>query len=81
MTLATPARPVDTPGHALAPLLLPQELQLTAEQFQAVCQANPNAVLELDASGHVIQMTPTGSETGSRNQALGALQLQRLPPA
>ena len=73
MTLATPTRPVDRPGHALAPLLLPQELQLTAEQFHAVCQANPNAVLELDASGHVIQMTPTGSETGSRNQALGAL--------
>ena len=73
MTPATPARPVDRPGHALAPLLLPQELRLTAEQFQAVCQANPNAVLELDANGHVIQMTPTGSETGSRNQALGAL--------
>jgi Uma2 family endonuclease len=73
MTLATPPRPVDRPGHALAPLLLPQELRLTAEQFQAVCQANPNAVLELDASGHVIHSTPTGSETGSRNQALGAL--------
>jgi Uma2 family endonuclease len=73
MTLATPPRPVDTPGHALAPLLLPDALQLTAEQFEVVCQANPDAVLELDASGHVIHMTPTGSETGSRNQALGAL--------
>jgi len=61
MTIATP------------PLLLPHELRLTAEQFEAVCQANPDAVLELDASGHVIHMTPTGSETGSRNQALGAL--------
>ena len=38
-----------------------------------VCQASPNAVLELDASGQLIHMTPTGSETGSRNQALGAL--------
>lgn len=79
MTLATPPRsvdppgPVDLPGHALAPLLLPDTLRLTAEQFEAVCQANPDAVLELDASGHVIHMTPTGSETGSRNQALGAL--------
>ena len=73
MTLATPSRPVDPPGQALAPLLLPDELQLTAEQFEAVCRANPDAVLELDASGQVIHMTPTGSETGSRNQALGAL--------
>lgn len=69
MTLASPAALAD----ALAPLLLPEGLQLTAEQFAAVCQANPNAVLELDAGGHLIQMTPTGSETGSRNQALGAL--------
>ena len=69
MTLASPAALAD----ALAPLLLPEGLQLTAEQFAVVCQANPNAVLELDAGGHLIQMTPTGSETGSRNQALGAL--------
>ena len=69
MTLASPAAPAD----ALPPLRLPEDLQLTPEQFAAVCQANPNAVLELDAGGHLIQMTPTGSETGSRNQALGAL--------
>ena len=29
-------------------------------------QANPNAVLELDASGRLIQMPPTGGETGAR---------------
>ena len=69
MTLAPPAAPTD----ALAPLRLPAELRLTPEQFAAVCQANPNAVLELDAGGHLIHMTPTGGETGSRNQALGAL--------
>ncbi len=63
MTLVTQPRPVDPPGQALAPLLLPETLRLTAEQFEAVCQANPDAVLELDASGHVIHMTPTGSET------------------
>jgi hypothetical protein len=27
-------------------------------------------VLELDASGHLIHMTPTGGETGSRNGTL-----------
>lgn len=73
MTLSTPPRFLGRPGHALAQLLLPDKLQLTAEQFVTVCQANPDAVLELDANGHVIHMTPTGSETGSRNQTLGAL--------
>ena len=58
---------------AIAPLMLPDALQLSPEQFEVVCQANPDAVLELDATGHVIHMTLTGSETGSRNQALGAL--------
>ena len=65
-----PPRPVDRPGHALAPLLLPLALLLTPEQFEAVCKANPDAVLELDASGHVIHTTPTGSETGARNGTL-----------
>lgn len=59
--------------RAPAPLRLPEDLQLTPEQFAALCKANPNTVLELDAGGHLIQTTPTGSETGSRNQALGAL--------
>jgi hypothetical protein len=48
-TLAAPAE---------APLLLPPELRLSPEQFALVCQANPNAVLELDASGQLIHMTP-----------------------
>ena len=66
MTLAPPAPPAD----ALAPLRLPPDLRITPEQFAAVCQANPNAVLELDASGRLIHMTPTGSETGARNSRL-----------
>lgn len=70
MTLATPPKSVNPPGHALAPLLLPDELHLTAKQFETVCQANPDAVLELNASGQVIHMTPTGSETGARNSTL-----------
>ena len=60
-TLATPAE---------TPLLLPPELRLSPEQFALVCQANPDAVLELSASGQLISMTPTGGDTGSRNTSL-----------
>jgi len=60
-TLAAPAE---------APLLLPPELRLSPEQFALVCQANPNAVLELSASGQLISMTPTGGDTSARNSAL-----------
>lgn len=38
----------------LAPLLLPQDLRLTPEQFALVCNANPDAVLELAADGSVL---------------------------
>ena len=74
MTLTT--SPAQThPGSsssfdALAPLRLPHELRLTPEQFELVCAANREAVLELAADGHVIAMTPTGSETGARNSRL-----------
>ena len=54
-------------------LTLPADLRLTPEQFADVCAANPEAVLELDADGHLITMTPTGGDTGARNQTLGAL--------
>jgi hypothetical protein len=53
------------------PLRLPWDLRLTPEQFEQVCQDNPEAVLELHADGHLIPMTPTGGETSSRNQRLG----------
>ena len=51
----------------LAPLRLPTDLHLSPEQFGAICSANPQAVLELTAEGHLIHMTPTGGETGARN--------------
>ena len=70
MTLAPPSAAEASP---LAPLQLPWDLRLTPEQFERVCQANPDAVLELAADGHLIAMTPTGGETGQRNQTLGAL--------
>ena len=67
MTLATaPAAPNDS----LPPLRLPAELRLTPDQFELVCAANREAVLELAADGRVIAMTPTGSETSGRNSRL-----------
>ncbi|MFM9102616.1 MAG: Uma2 family endonuclease, partial [Cyanobium sp.] len=73
MTIAPPAAVSTAPeaDHtALAPLLLPQDLRLTPEQFALVCEANPDAVLELTADGQLITMTPTGGETGRRNTRL-----------
>ena len=66
MTLA----PAQAQHNALAPLQWPADLRLSADQFALVCAANPEAVLELDASGQLIQMTPTGGETGARNSRL-----------
>jgi Uma2 family endonuclease len=73
MTIAPPASAPAVPqaaGTALAPLLLPHDLRLTPEQFTLVCDANPDAVLELAADGQLITMTPTGGETGRRNTRL-----------
>jgi len=64
MTLAEPL------AWSPAPLQLPADLLLTPEQFEQVCAANPEAVLELSADGLLITMTPTGSETGARNSRL-----------
>ena len=70
MTVAAQSQALPRPGDPLSPLCFPDDLQLTPEQFWAVCNANPDAVLELDPSGHLIQMTPTGGETGARNSVL-----------
>lgn len=67
MTLAPPH---SSSASVLEPLVLPWGLRLSPEQFALVCQANPDAVLELTADGQLIAMTPTGSETGARNSAL-----------
>jgi len=66
-----------SPLDAGVPLRLPADLRLTPEQFELVCSANREAVLELSADGLLIAMTPTGSETSSRNSEL-VLQLQRF---
>ena len=76
MTIAPPAAspspgsPGQAAASALAPLLLPLDLRLTPEQFALVCEANPDAVLELAADGQLIMKTPTGGETGARNTLL-----------
>jgi Uma2 family endonuclease len=76
MALAPPPATTQPPGLEPAPLLLPWDLRLTPEQFERVCQVNPEAVLELTAEGHLIVMTPTGGETSSRNgQLLYQLQV------
>ena len=54
-------------------LTLPATLRVTTAQFAEVCAANPEAVLELDADGHLIEITPAGGESSARNQTLGAL--------
>ena len=76
MTLS--ATPVTaTSFNALSPLRFPPDLRLEPEQFALLCAENREAVLELAADGRVLAMTPTGSETGSRNSEL-AFQLQRF---
>jgi Uma2 family endonuclease len=71
MTLAPPAPAApQAPATGLEPLLLPPGLKLSPEQFALVCEANPEAVLELSAAGQVIAMTPTGGETSRRNARL-----------
>ena len=70
MALAPSPATAQPPELEFAPLRLPWDLRLTPEQFERVCQANPEAVLELRADGHLIVMTPTGGETGSRNSRL-----------
>ena len=53
-----------------AALLLHPDLRLSPEQFALVCEANPEAVLELAADGQLISVTPTGGDTGRRNTRL-----------
>ena len=67
MALAPSAATALPPELEPVPLLLPWDLRLTPEQFERVCQANPEAVLELSADGALIAMAPTGGATGSRN--------------
>ena len=44
-----------------------QRTHLTDEQFELLCQENPELRLELTAQGELIIMPPTGSESGWRS--------------
>ena len=61
MTLA-PSRSSPALPAGLEPLRLPWNLPLSPDQFAQVCQANPDAVLELAADGRLIAMAPTGEQ-------------------
>ena len=45
-------------------------INLTDEQFYGLCQANRNVRFERTATGELVIMSPTGSETGNRNGRL-----------
>ena len=51
---------------------LPDQLRVSAEQFQQLTQANPELRMERTAQGKIIVMPPTGSESGSRNAEASA---------
>jgi hypothetical protein len=53
-------------------------LRLTPEQFTALCEANPDALLELAADGSQILMTPTGIAGRPSRPSSGVAS---LPPA
>lgn len=54
-------------------LTLPSTLRVTPDQFWQICQANPDAVLELNAQGEIENMSPTGWQGGKRNASITAL--------
>lgn len=45
-------------------------IHLTDEQFKQLCQVNPEAKLELTQKGELVVMSPTGGESGIRNNKL-----------
>ena len=54
-------------------LTLPTTLRFTAGQFAEVCADNPEAMLGPKVNCRLVEMTPAGSVTRSRSQALRAL--------
>ncbi|MBM5799635.1 MAG: Uma2 family endonuclease [Cyanobacteria bacterium K_DeepCast_35m_m2_023] len=75
MNIAPTAAPTKDPHKSNVSwpgLLLPADLRLSPEQFALVCEANPEAVLELAADGQLTRLTPTGGDTGARNALLSS---------
>ncbi|MEG3860099.1 Uma2 family endonuclease [Microcoleus sp. herbarium12] len=48
-------------------ITIPQTFKVTHEQFQQIAAVNRDLRLERSATGELIVMPPTGSETGNRN--------------
>ncbi|MDJ1169968.1 Uma2 family endonuclease [Roseofilum sp. BLCC_M154] len=48
-------------------LIIPEQLQVTPEQFAQIAIANRDLRLEQTATGELIVMPPTGGNTGKRN--------------
>jgi Uma2 family endonuclease len=46
-------------------------LRVTHEEFEKLCQDNPDRALELTASGELIVMPPVGGESGNYESELG----------
>ncbi len=55
---------------ASPPVTIPRHLKVTETQFIELVRVNPDLRLELTATGELIVMAPTGSESGSRNAEL-----------
>jgi Uma2 family endonuclease len=51
-------------------IAIPQTFKVTHEQFQQIVAVNPDLRLERTATGELIVMPPTGTETGKHNQDL-----------
>jgi len=59
----------------IIPVIIPQTLKVTQEQFEELAVANRDLRLERTATGELIIMPPTGGNTGKRNIDI-AFQLQ-----
>ena len=63
-------REIDYPELAPMQLKFHPVVEMTADQFFEFCQLNRDYRIERTASGEIIIMSPTGSETGNRNLKL-----------
>jgi Uma2 family endonuclease len=66
---------LDNISETQTPVLLnvtDARLHVTPEEFDRLCQLNPDLRLELTKDGELIAMAPTGGDTGERNSDLNA---------
>jgi Uma2 family endonuclease len=62
--------PVSPAAQVFAILRLAPAIEMTDDQFFALCQQNRDLRLERTAQGDIIVMPPTGFETGNRNSEI-----------